>query len=86
MILLVYSFYLYLGHISFFSIIIPLVLGFIRKKELKKSDLVLFYLTLFSTLIETILFILRTLHIHNLIFLRIFTVFQFLFLSVFEFL
>lgn len=78
-----YKFYLNLVYISALSICIPLIVGLIFKNNLRPNFTILLYFVCADLLTEIMVHLFRSYHVNNLFVLRIYTVIQFVLLSVF---
>ncbi|HET6991513.1 MAG TPA: hypothetical protein VFJ43_09330 [Bacteroidia bacterium] len=78
-----YSWYLLLANISACFVVIPLCIGFARRSYFKIGEKVLLLLMVISTLVEITSFFIRDRHANNLYVYDIYTVFEFVLLSVF---
>lgn len=78
-----YRFYLLLSYASFFSIIVPLSIGFYCRKRFDAAARMLFYLICASLLAEVCMFGLHLVHVKNLSVLRVYTLVEFTLISLF---
>lgn len=78
-----YHFYLLLGYLSFLSIVIPLAAGIRRRRYFTPGIHILLYLIFTSAVFDTINFLLGINHINNLFVSRVYTLVEFIMLSIF---
>lgn len=78
-----YNFYLLISYISSCSVGIPFIFGIINKEKLTNSNISLLFMFVASVITEIVSVILHKNNIQNLFVFRIYTVVQFLLLSIF---
>ncbi len=78
-----YNFYVVLLYISLFSILLPIIVGFDKRRNFLPEEKILYSLIILSCFIEIVIYILFKNHINNLFMSRIQGMVEFILLSLF---